>query len=501
MEPTAPRPLPTPGLPRAVVLLLAVCFIGYAAFLACYSASYAGGSDSSGYFNSARLFSEGRFHGPARVLAGRNHTEFGLMAFQPLGFIMEKHEPHMAPTYPTGLPLHLLVASWFTGWRHAATVVNIFAALGSGLLLWSLARRLQLTPGWAATAVAWLWFCPLSLYASIQPMSDALALLWSLAALAAALRCREHWRWSLLAGVATSLAVLVRPTNGLLVLPLALALGWDIRRYLFLSLGGLPGGAFFCYYNWKVYGNPLASGYGNVWTAFETTFAPHNLAHFARWIPALLSPLVLAALAAPLVRAARRRELAVLGLWAGLLTGLYAFYFHSGETWWYLRFILPAFPVLILAALVVLQRVGSLLPTPFWTRTMFVAVLAFGVVWQARLSRQLDVLNIPVGEAHYLHAANWARDHLPPESAVFCMQVSGALYFYTPLMIIRWDQVLVARMTELFAVLQMEKRPVYAVLYDFEKADALARLGGEWKKVATVGNATFWQPAAAPAAP
>ena len=70
----------------------------------------------------------------------------------------------------------------------------------------------------------------------------------------------------------------------------------------------------------------------------------------------------------------------MLGLWAGLLTGLYAFYFHSGETWWYLRFILPAFPVLILAALVVLQRLGSLLPTPFWTRTMFVAVLAFGVV-------------------------------------------------------------------------------------------------------------------------
>ena len=43
------------GLPRAGIILLAVCFAGYAVFLAFYSASYASGSDASGYFNSARL--------------------------------------------------------------------------------------------------------------------------------------------------------------------------------------------------------------------------------------------------------------------------------------------------------------------------------------------------------------------------------------------------------------------------------------------------------------
>jgi hypothetical protein len=501
MDPTAPRSLPTPGLPRAAVFLLVVGFLGYAAFLARHSASFAAGSDASGYFNSARLFSEGRFEATPRVPLGRSHTEFGLMTFQPLGFIMDEREPRMAPTYPTGLPLHLLVASGLVGWRHAATVVNVLAALGSGLVLWLLARRLELSPGWATTGLVLLWFCPLMLYASLQPMSDLLALLWSLAALYAALRCREHWRWSLLAGMATSLAVLARPTNGLLVFPLVLALGGDYRRYLLLALGGLPGGIFFCYYNWKVYGTPLSTGYGDVSTAFSASFAPHNFAHFARWIPALLSPLVCAALAAPFVRAARRRELAVLGLWAALLIGFYAFYFHSGETWWYLRFILPAFPVLIQVALVVLQDLGARLPTSRWARALPAAVLACGLAWQVRLIRQLDVLNIPTGEAHYLDAANWARGHLPPDSAIFCMQVSGAFYFYTPFMLIRWDQALAARMTELFAVLQEEKRPVYAVLYDFEKADAFARLGGRWKQIATVGNATFWQLEAAPATP
>lgn len=501
MDPTAPRLIPTTGLPRAAIILLAVCFIGYAAFLARYSASYAAGSDSSGYFNSARLLGEGRFHASVRVPAGQHHTAFGLMTFQPLGFIIDENAARMMPTYPTGLPLHLLAASWLVGWRHAATLVSIFAALGSGLVLWSLARRLELTPGWAAAALTLLWLCPLTLFASLQPMSDQLALLWSLTALAAALRGREHQRWCLLAGLATSLAVLVRPTNALLVLPLALALGWNLRRHLLLILGGLPGGVFFCYYNWKVYGSPLATGYGNVSTAFSAGFAPHNLAHFACWIPALLSPLVCAALAAPFVREARRRELAVLGLWAGLLTGFYAFYFHSGETWWYLRFILPAFPVFLLAALVVLQQVWRRLTIPLAANLVLAAVVAFGVVWQTRFTRRLDVLNIRVGEAHYLDAANWARDHLPPESALFCMQVSGAFYFYTPFLIIRWDQALAARMTELFALLQEQKRPVYAVLYDFEKTDAFARLGGRWKPIATVGRTTVWQLETAPTAP
>ncbi len=501
MEPSAPRPLPSPGLPRAVVLWLVVGFLAYAVFLACFSASFAAGSDASGYFNSARLLGEGRFHAPMRVPAGHSHIEYGYMTFQPLGFIFDEHSPRMTPTYPTGLPLHLLVASWFAGWRHAATVVNIFAALGSGLILWGLARRLGLTAGWATLGLALLWISPLSLYASLQPMSDLLALLWSLAALAAALRSREHWCWSLLAGVAVSLAVLVRPTNALLLLPLALAFGWNYRHYLLCVLGGLPGGIFLGYYNWKAYGSPLTTGYGDVSTAFSTGFVLHNLAHFARWIPALLSPLVGAALAAPFISAVRRREFAVLGLWAVLLIGVYAFYYHSSETWWYLRFILPAFPALLLAALVVFQRLGQLIPSTRWARPLFVAVLAFGVVWQVRLSRRLDVLNIPIGEAYYWDAANRARQALPPESAIFCMQLSGALYFYTPFMLIRWDQVVVAKLPDLLAALRVEKRPVYAVLHDFESREARERLGGRWKLIATVRTFTFWQLETTPAGP
>jgi hypothetical protein len=500
MDSSAPRPPLSPRLPRVALFLLVAGFVAYAVFLARQGGSIAGGADSSGYLNSARLFGQGDLVAPVRVPLNHGHMEFGMMAFQPLGFIVDKEKPVMAPTYPTGLPLHLLVASWITGWQGAAVAVNIFAALGSGLILWHLARRLQLTAAWSAGALALLWLCPLTMFASMQPMSDQLAALWSLAALAAALRSREHWRWSLLAGLATSIAVLVRPTNGLVLVPVAVALGLDFRRYLLLALGGLPAGIFFCYYNWRLYGKPLATGYGDIWTALSPAYAPPNLAHMAWWIPMLLSPLVCAALAAPFLRAARRRELAVLGLWVAILVGFYAFYYHTGETWWYLRFILPVFPALILIAFVVIQQAWQRITHPRWAALALIAALAFSAVWQVKLVRRLDVLNLPAGEANYLRAAEWARDRLPPDAAILCMQVSGAFYFYTPFLLIRWDAVEPSLAPRLFAALEEERRPVYAVLFDFEQPDATTRLGGQWRRITTVGPATFWQLEKAPAA-
>jgi hypothetical protein len=488
-------------LPRAAVFLLAIGLVGYALLLARYGASYAAGSDSSGYFNSARLLREGRVADTPRVPAGLSHTEFGRMAFQPLGFAADTAAPRLIPTYPTGLPLHLLLASWLVGWAHAAIVVNIFAALGTGVLLWWMARRLQLPPAWAALAVALLWLCPLTLFAALQPMSDLLAMFWSLAALWFALRSAEARRWAFWAGVATSLAVLVRPTSVLLLLPLALAFGRDFRRYLLLGVGGLPGALFFCYYNWRAYGSPLASGYGDIWNAFGPVNLGPNLLHFARWIPALLTPLVALVLVAPFLRAGRQRALAVLGLWSLLQIGFYAFYYHSGETWWYLRFILPVFPALILTTLVVLRHGWLRLASALWARITLAVLVVLALGWEITLNRRLAVLTMAAGEVNYLHIAGWAGGQLPPDSAVFCMQVSGALHFYTPLMLIRWDEVIPAEMPRLFAVLQAEKRPVYAILFDFERTEAFNRLGGRWTQINTVGPATCWKLETGPATP
>jgi 4-amino-4-deoxy-L-arabinose transferase-like glycosyltransferase len=403
----------------------------------------------------------------------------------------------MAPSYPLGLPLHLVAFSWIAGLDWATIPLNICSALAAGALCYLLARRLDLprSAGFAGAAV--LLFCPMFLFAAIQPMSDLLALTWTLAALYAALRAREGWRWGVACGIAIAVAVLTRPTDLLVVIPVVVALGLGWRSYLWVGLGGLPGAVLLGFYNREIYGSAFSTGYGDIWSAFSREFAAHNFPFFARWIPGLLTPLVLAVLLAPFRTIARRREIAVLGLWAGILIGFYAFYYHSGETWWYLRFILPAFPALILIGLVVLNSFAATATT---RKTVGTLLLVFALGWEITLCRRFDLIYNKSGEATYHDAAAWGRTHLPADAVIICMQVSGAMYYYTNFLLLRWDQIDLSKLPRLVAALGEAHRPVYAVLYEFEEADARERMGGRWKKIAKVRNATIWQ-VELPAAP
>lgn len=480
---------------RAVLIGFAgVAGAAYLITLAAHISPHAGGADSSGYLNSARMLGHGKFLTPARTLPGHAATEFGEMTFQPLGFRIQPATGQIAPTYPIGFPLHLFAAARIAGWHNAAIVVNVVTVLVSGGLFWALARRLGLQPIWAGAGVALLWLCPLFLFSALQPMSDLLALAWSLAVLYCALRAKDHWAWALACGISLGLAVLVRPTNALLAVPVGVALGFHWRSYLAVGLGGLPGAAAFAFYNWRVYGSPVLTGYGDVSSAFSREFLSHNLAHFARWIPALLSPVIMLVLAAPFLPAARQRGYGMLAAWWVTLTGFYSFYYNSGETWWYLRFILPAFPALILGSLAVLATSAQAFRVR--TRLGLVAVsgvLLFAAGWQIRQIQHLAVMTFEQGERNYPDAAHWAQKNLPANSAIFCLQVSGAFYYYSDFMMVRWDQVAAGQYAALHAALAEQQRPIYAALFPFETPEALDKIGGHWTKLTTIGQVTFWQ--------
>lgn len=471
-------------LSLAGLILLAA---GYAWLLQRHTSPYAGGADSSGYLNSAALLRDGRFAVPARTLPDHTATAFGHKALMPLGFVMQPGTDRLVPSYPLGLPLHLAAFSVLGGLDWAVIPLNLCSALAAAVLMYLLARRLELSRLSALAGVAVLLLCPLFLFSALQPMSDLLSLAWALDALYAALRAREKSGWAGLCGLAVAMAVLIRPTNLLLALPVILALDTRWRCYLWAGLGGLPGALLLAIYNREIYGAPFATGYGQVWAVFSPDYALPNLMHFARWIPLLLTPLVVAGLVTPFTPAARRRDFLVLATWAMLLIGFYAFYYHSGETWWYLRFILPAFPVLILAALIG----GYALTAPLRRRHLLLAILfAACLGWETALLRRLGVLEMKSGEATYPDAAAWARQHLPGNAAIFCMQVSGALFYYTDFLIVRWD---LAEMGPLLPALCEQHRPVYALLYGYEEADARHRLGGNWTRLAEVGQATAWK--------
>ena len=78
------------------------------------------------------------------------------------------------------------------------------------------------------------------------------------------------------------------------------------------------------------------------------------------------------------------------------------------------------------------------------------------------------------------------------------MQNSGALYFYTDRLIVRWDA-LDHRWPEVRAAIAATRRPVFAVLFEFERTEALGqKTPGAWKQLDALGPITFWRLESAP---
>lgn len=475
-----------------------IALAGYLAFLANHLTIVAGGSDSSGYLNSARLFAAGRLYEAPRAPA-----EFGNLAnlprlhFQPLGFAAAADGGLLVPTYSTGLPLHFAAAAKLLGWRAGPMAVLLLSAAGAVWLCYAVARELGLGAPLALAGAACLAAFPVFIFTSIQPLSDTLATTWTLAACWAALRAKRDSRWALAAGAAFAMAVLTRPTNLLLAPTLALFLGGNWRRLVLFGAGGAPGALWLAFYNHTLYGSALRSGYGDIFAAFGLSYGAPTLVHFSKWLALLLPAVVLllpvAALADP---ATRGRNLGALALGFGAITGLYAFYEVSHEVWWCLRFILPAVPLLLIAALLGVEAIGRRLSAPAGAKFRAAAAVVIGCwalasswYWTPRLA----VLLMKGYEQTYAEGARAAREKLPPNAVVLAHAFSGALFYYTDLLLLRWDQIEAPVFARYAALAHQAGRPICAVVFESEEADARQRCPGKWTRIATVANAGLWQ--------
>jgi hypothetical protein len=470
--------------------------LGYAAFLQHNLAVAAGGSDSSGYLNSARLLAAGQFHTPVRAPA-----EFGPpgtvdpMHFLPQGFFSFGNRAEYGPTYPTGLPLHLALAGRLAGWHLGPILVVLGAALAAVALMYAVARELGLAPPLAAAGAVMLASCPVFLFTSIQPLSDTLATTWMLAALWTSLRARQSVRWAAVAGACFAMAVLVRPTNAVLAPALLVLLGAHLPRLSWFIVGGIPGAVWLAAYNHFVYGHALQSGYGNIGESFGWKFGGPTALHFVKWL-ALFLPAVVLALPFAAWFFRPRRELLALTLAFAAITGLYLFYEVSHEVWWCLRFILPAISALILTALLGVESLAERLAVPTAARFRG-GCAALLMLWAAACAwywpPRLDVYMIKHYEGAYETGALAARAQLPPDALVTSFAFSGSLYFYTSFAILRWDQVDAAAFQRYATRARQAGRPVCAVLFDWEEKDAFTRCPGNWTRLSTIRNVGLWQ--------
>lgn len=497
---TSARRAAAPGWALGVVAL--VLLLGYGVVLARHIHAYAGGADSSGYLNRARMLAAGLHLAPPRLIPGyRPESEWVLC---PLGF-RPRPGGALAPIYSAGLPLLILAARAAVGWPHAFPAVILVHAIAGVALTYLLARAFGLGVAWAAAGAALVAASPLYLFYGLEGMSDLPAMAWCALAALCAWRACARPAWAIAAGLAVAWAVLIRPNDLLMLAPVLVAWWPDARRGspggscagkgwrdFFLRLaglaaGGAAGAAFFFRDNAATYGAGITTGYGAIGYAFGAACVGPNLVRYAHWLPLLLSPGVCLSVALPWL-ARRDRAAAFCGTWALVFLGFFTAYNMGDWNWWSLRFVLPAAPALVVGFLLCLRASLDRLAIAGWAAAL---LLAGALAEELVCGHRLRVLQSSRGETAYPNAVAWLQAHAPASSIVAAMQASGAVYYGTGLPIVRWDEITPSGFRQLAAA--AAGRPIYAALFDWEDSRAFRHLPGRWQLAARLKGVEIWR--------
>ncbi len=504
----------------AIAIVVAAATAGIGIAYGTYSAS---SSDASGYISEASLIASARLSTDeplARTVAWPNAT----WAFAPLGYRPGTEPGELVPTYPAGLPLALAPVRLLGGELAVYLVVPFLGAIAA-LATYGVGARLHSRAAGVAAALL-LATSPIFLFQLVQPMSDVAVTAWWAVALLFALAPLPNG--PLAAGGAAGLAVLTRPNllplAGVIALaaanwprlrrpdhdaasatPARIAIERRLRpdRLLGFIAGIAPAvGAQFLM-QWRLYGSPLATGYGAASDLFGASNIAPNAAGYAQRLvhgeaPAL--GLAIAALAIIAATRGRRRDAPPLNrpvvlamLAAAILVASYLPYGVFAE-WSYLRFLLPAFPLLFVLIGALLVSALMQLPSPVRAVTLLCALAVAGSLNVVR-AQQEQALNIRRYESRYRLAGRYLASALPPNAVVVTGQESGSARYYAKVPILRWDQLDIDLDTAVAALEAIGRRPVL-LIEDWEAPEiarkypssANARL--DWASRAEFGDQT-----------
>ena len=469
---------------RTWAVLTALVSLGTLAFGLLWGTFVAGGSDSYCYVGGAELWARGALLAPQPVGFVPPWPNAAL-TLAPTGFLPSDTIPGaIAPICPPGLSLTMALL-----WRLAgpSAVYLVVPALGA-LAVWLtflLARDLDdpLSGFLAAVLVA---TSPIMLFQVLQPMSDVPATAWWLAALV--LAAKPGVGPLVGAGLATSAAILTRPNLaplGLAVLVFVAvrprlpgAIMGSLGRSVALVVGVLPGVAALSWIQFALYGSPFRSGYGNPEQLFSLAHVWPNLQRYPRWLLETHTPLLCLALAAPFVIRARARgagsaggnpafrlSVACLALAALVFAG-YLVYVPFDE-WWYIRFLLPAIPLLAALSVTTLTAIASRL-RPTWRAWASLAVVLAVVVFNVRTAGDRGLLAFQESEQRFVESGSYIASRLPGRAVVLTTWESGSVRFYGRRLSIMWDSLDPGWLDRAVSFLQREGRPPYFL---FEPAE------------------------------
>ena len=479
----------------AIALTFAIAIAAAGVKYGTYAAS---GSDSYGYVSQADLWLTGQLRVDQRALDFP--APFDDWALSPLGYHPGPTPHVIVPTYAPGLPLLMAAAKTIAGANGPYYVVPLMGALT--VLLTFLLGRLLFDDVVGVSAAALMAVSPTFQFQLMWPMSDVPATAaWTLAIVMAVLRR------PFAAGLATAAAIVIRPNLVPLTVAVAILALWpdapdspdtpdapDARRRArtiaglqgcaWFAAGVLPGAGAIALLNDYLYGGPTVASYTHLDSLFRWAHASTNLARYVPWLLATQTPFVAAALLPLATRrftepgtvSGRVRIRAGLAAFLALLALSYIFY-QPFDEWWFLRFFLPGFPVLLILA------VGAVRSTASWIgRTNQIALLAAVVIvvfgWELSTAQWRGVYDVHTGEQRYVTVGRELANSTPSNAVFLAMQHSGSLRYYTRRLTVRYDSLPPGSLDEALAVLRSRGFHPYFLLEQWEESAFRRRFGG-----------------------
>lgn len=437
---------PVIPLPRVVSVLAAlwVCAAGL-----WWGTHAAGSADAYGYVSQAALWLRGGpiIHQPIALTMPWPDAEW---TFTPLGYRPGLASGTLVPVHAAGLPIVMAVFEAIGG---LAAVYAAVPALAAVAVLATSRLATQLSgPSAGAVAALLLASSPTVLFSTMWPMSDVPAMAWW--ALSLALITAPGVAAAAGAGAAAALAILTRPNLVALVLApgmflVVALLGGRLSRRIaltrLLTFGtlGAAGCVAVAAIHTTFYGGPFQTGYGSITQMYQLSNVPSAVSAFAMrpldTEPVLLLLGIVGAVAAFVWR---EHERATRTAWlsagaVALVLVSYAFYVTFAD-WWYLRFLLPAYPAMAALAGVGVLRLARLAPE-CWHGATVACICAIAVGVNARQAQGRGVFEVHEEEARYRAVGRFVSEHLPPNAAFFAFQQSGSLRHYAGRLTLRFD--------------------------------------------------------------
>ncbi|MBK9241128.1 MAG: hypothetical protein IPL75_12870 [Acidobacteria bacterium] len=245
---------------------------------------------------------------------------------------------------------------------------------------------------------------------------------------------------------------------------------WRARamRCAIFCAGAAPGAIGMALFNQSVYGSPTASGYGDLDGFFSWSYIAPNIWNYSTWLLQSPTPLValgLAALAIPagwLRKSHGLMQASVLVCVAACMLATHLPH-QVFIDWWYLRFLLPAWPALAIGtAWLATNTTGRA-----YGRAGILALVLCGG-WGLYYAYGHDSFRVGWGELRYVSAAHAVRAMTRPGSVILSSQHSGSVTYYGGRRSLRYDWIEPHRLDDVVRWLNDRNHDVYILLEEWE---------------------------------